>query len=494
MDISKQASADPDHLRDTALREPSPVKGNESNRNEPEPPADAVIHVSTDANELTAFLYIDPPQNGGAAPTLDMMQAALASSGITYNIDTEKLKELETTPVYGSYISVAAGLAPVDGVNGTASFLIRTEKLTAAPKVKEDGSVDFLDLDIVENASKGQVLCQITHPTEGTPGMSVKGRKIKQVKGRPVPSYLGSNTELTEDGTAILSKIDGQVSYAGYQIHVHETFHVRGDIDHSTGNIKVVGNLVVTGGVMPGFTIEAAGDIEVRGIVESSAIKAGGHIRLRSGIIGSNLVCDGDVTCRFIENCNLFVTGDIRAEYIIGSSVKCGKNIKTIGLRARIIGGSLVAGKNIEACVIGSPSGIPTKLEIGTDPAVIKRQQELMAQITELEKSIRSMQPLITMLRQLEAADRLTADKKEIFENVSYSFDTNMELLKDGQRELEEITKSVKTRGFGRIVCTDTIHSGTLAVIGDATLAVKEDLAFASLYYTDGAIHIGQAR
>ena len=457
------------------------------------PPVDAYIQVSTDSKELTAYLHISAPQNGGAAPTLEMMQAALAASGINFQIDTQKLKELETAPIYGKTIPVAVGVTPVDGVNGTAVFLIRTDT-SAAPKVKEDGSLDFFDLSIVENVKAGQILCQITLPTEGTPGMSVKGSEIKQIKGSPIPSYLGRNTELTEDGCAIISKINGQVSFTGHQIHVNETFYIKGDVGHSTGNIKVVGNLVVTGAVQAGFVIEADGDIEVRGVVESSTVRAGGNIRLQSGIIGSAITCDGDVKGRFIENCNLFVKGDVHAEYIVASSVKCGKNIKTVGLRARIIGGNLMAGQNIEARVIGSPAGIPTKLEIGTDPANIKRQQELMAHIAELEKSIKSLQPLIIMLRQLEAAGRLTAQKQEILDNVSFSFDTNTKLLKDGKVELEEITQAVKSRGFGRIICTDTIHWGTVVVIGDAMLVVKEDMLFSSLYYESGMIRKGLAR
>ncbi len=458
------------------------------------PPVDASVRASTDAKELTAYLYIEAPQNGGAAPNLAMMQDALDKSGITYNIDAEKLKELETAPVYGRYITVAAGIAPVDGVNGTADFKFRTEKGNGAPKIKADGSVDFFDLDIVENVAKGQVLCQITHPTEGSPGISVKGRELKQTKGRPVPSYTGSNTELTEDGTAIVSKINGQVSFAAYRIQVNETFVVRGNIDNSTGNIKVVGNLVVTGMVMPGFKIEAGGEIEVRGIVESSTIKAGGNIKLQSGIIGSEITCDGDVKGRFIENCNLFVKGDITAEYIVGSTVKCGKNIKTMGSKAKIIGGSLMAGQNIEARVIGSPVGIVTRVEIGTDPNVIKRQQELTNRIAELEKSIKSLKPLITMLRQLEEAGRLTKDKREILDNVGYSFDTNTGQLEDSKMELEEILETVKIRGFGRVICTDMIHSGTVVVIGGAMFNVKEDMPFTALYYDDGEIKRGMAR
>lgn len=496
MDNSKQVSTVTNSMTESVLPDPSAVKDGaqvEKLAPPPPPPVDAAVRASTDSKELTAYLYIDPPQNGGAVPTLAMMQDALDKCAITYNIDTEKMKELETAPVYGKFIPVASGVAPVDGVNGTASFLIRTEKAAATPKIKEDGSVDFFDLDIVENVAKGQVLCRITPPSEGTPGMSVKGRELKQTKGRPVPSYAGSNTELNEDGTVIVSKISGQASFVSYQIQVHETFVVRGNIDNSTGNIKVVGNLVVTGMVIPGFKIEAGGDIEVRGIVESATVKAGGNIKLQSGIIGSEISCDGDVKGRFIENCNLFVKGGILAEYIVGSTVKCGKTIKTMGNSARIIGGSLMAGQNIEARVIGSPAGIITRLEIGTDPAVIKRQQELKTKIAELEKSIKSLQPLITMLRQLEEAGRLTKEKREILDNVGYSFDANTKLMEDSKVELDEITESVKTKGFGRVVCNETIHSGTLVVIGGAMLNVKEDMPFAALYYEDGEIKRGLA-
>lgn len=493
MDNPRRFSGNASVTAGTALPNPSAPKADVPDTAPALPPVDAVVRASTDAKEMTAYLYIDPPQNGGAMPTLAMMQDALAKCAVTFNVDLEKLKEMETSPVYGSFIPVAAGVAPVDGVNGTAAFMIRTEKAAAAPKIREDGSVDFFDLDIVENVSKGQVLCRITHPTEGTPGTSVKGRILRQTRGRAVPSYVGGNTELTEDGTAIVSKINGQVSYVGYQIQVNETFVVRGNVDSSTGNIKVVGSLVVNGMVMPGFRIEAGGGIEVRGIVESATVIAGGNIKLKSGIIGSEVTCDGDVAGRFIENCNLFVKGGILAEYIVGSTVKCGKTIRTMGNSARIIGGNLMAGMNIEARVIGSPAGITTRLEIGTDPEVIRRQQELTARISELEKSVKSLQPLITMLRQLEAVGRLTKDKREILDNVGYSFDTNTKLLEDSKIELDAILESIKTKGFGRVVCNETIHSGTLVVIGGAMLSVKEDMPFAALYYEDGEIKRGLA-
>ncbi len=455
------------------------------------PPVDAAIHIIVANKELEAYISIEPPNNGGAAPTFEAMQGALSEHGISYNVNIEKLKEIETAPVYRSEILIACGVAPVDGVDGMASFKIRTEQNALKPKEKEDGSVDYYDLGIAESVMQGQVLCIITLPTEGSAGISVKGAALPQRKGRPVPSYLGSNTELSEDGTAILSRINGEVSFTGNSIHVKDTFFVKGDVDTSTGNIKVIGNLVVSGMVLPGLKIESGGNIDVRGIVEASTIKAGGNIRLHSGIIGSSLYCDGDLKCEFIENCTVFVKGDIKAECILNSDTKCGKSIKVVGQRAKIIGGSYVAGRDIEAQTIGSPASVVTKLELGTDSSVIERQQGLLTRIAELEKSIKNLSPLITMLRQMEADNRLPPEKKEILENVGYSYDTNTFLLEEAKGQLKKVTLLIRIRGFGHVSCTGTIHQGTKVVIGEASIHIKEDLLRASLYYKDGAVCIG---
>jgi len=457
------------------------------------PPENAIIHIKIAQNELEAYINIEPPNNGGLEPTFEALQAALSEYGISYNVNFEKLREIEAAPVYRSDILIACGVTPVDGVDGSASFKIRTEKSALKPKEREDGSVDYYDLGIAESVVQGQVLCVITLPTEGTAGISVKGKVLPQRKGRPVPSYLGSNTELSEDGTAILSKINGEVSFIGNCIHVKDTFYVKGNVDTSTGNIKVLGNLVVSGMVMPGLKVEAGGNIDVRGTVEASSVKAGGSIRLHSGIIGSSLHCDGDLRCQFVENCTIFVKGDINAEYLINSDTKCGKSIKVVGSRAKIIGGSYVAGKDIEAQTIGSPAGVATKLELGTDPSVIERQQGLLSRIAELEKSIGNLNPLITILRQMEADDRLPPEKKEILDNVGFSYDSNIILLEEAKKELEKVTLLIKIRGFGRINCSGTIYQGTKVVIGGASIHVKEDLLRALLYYKDGSICIGTA-
>lgn len=457
-------------------------------------PVDAIVHISIAEKGLRAYLRIEPPLNGGTAPTYDTLYSALSANNITYNVDYNLLKILADNPIFNEDILIASGIDPVDGENGTVSFQIRTEKTGFSPQSRSDGTVNYRELDLVENVVAGQTLCTITLPTEGSPGMSVQGKEILQRKGRPVPSHLGRNTHLNEDGTAILSKINGQVDFVNNKINVDETFYIKENVDLSTGNINVAGNLVISGMVMPGFVIEAAGNIEINGAVEQSIIKAGGNIRLQSGINGSELRCCGDLKCKYIENSLVFSKGDIIAESIINSNVRCGQNIKVTGSIGKIIGGNCIAGQNIEANSIGSLSNIKTKLELGVDQELMERQQELRTQIPQLEAQNEKLIPLLDILLQLEGSNRLAPEKKKVLEDVRYSFETNLNLLEAAKCELEEIAHSVKAKGFGRIIALDTIHAGTTVVIGNATLTIFDSTKNASLYYKQGEISIGSAR
>lgn len=454
----------------------------------------AVISVRISADELEAYIRIEPPQNGGSPPGFGELCSALEQAGLTQNIDRAKLRELSQTPLYNCDILIAAGQAPVNGTDGTATFLIETGKKQLRPTERADGTVDYHDLGLVENVRAGQVLCLLTPPSSGTPGVSVRGRVLHQQKGKAAPNYLGQNTYLRDDGTAILSRITGDVDFNGKKINVNETFYVRGDVDNSTGNIQAAGNLVVRGLVMPGFNVTAEGNIDIQGIVESASVKAGGNIKLHSGIIGSEVCCEGDLKSSYIENSSVFAKGDITSECVLNSTIICGKNLTIKGRMAKIIGGKYSAGQNIEAQTIGSAANTKTTLELTIDHSITERQQELQALIADLEKQIENLTPLITLMRQLKAANQLTADKVEVFKNVGASYKTTLESLEDAKKELRSLTDILYVKGYGRVICSGIIYPGTKVVIGTASYTVTEPLNNASLYLYEGNIYRGSAR
>src|SRR5690606_16380994 len=111
-------------------------------------------------------------------------KTALNDAGITYGIDENMLLNICDKPIYDKDIVIANGIEPINGKDGTYKLNFKTEK-ELRPKEKEDGTVDFYNLEIVENVKKGQILCEITPPTDGKDGMSVTGEIIYSIPGKP---------------------------------------------------------------------------------------------------------------------------------------------------------------------------------------------------------------------------------------------------------------------------------------------------------------------
>jgi len=475
---------------------PPKVPQQDTALDDPQVKRDTQVHVSVAKGNLSASLLLDPPENGGSDVSLQDLEETLSENGITFGIDLETLRSIAALPVYRTEIPIATGNSPVHGENGTIEYLFETGPKEFSPKMHQNGTVDYRDLQLANNVRQDQILALITPPTDGTQGTSVRGEPIPQKKGKPFPVFtcLGKNVKLREDGAAVLSKIDGQAELQGAKIAVNETLVIRENVDLSTGNISAVGNVSIHGMVQPGFSVEAEGNVDVFGTVESAVIKAGGNIRLNSGITGSELVCAGDLKSRFIENCHVFVRGDIVAEYILHSSIRCGHNLKTEGRISKIIGGSCMVQQSIESRIIGSSADVKTILQLGTDPAVLQRQQKLQILIPELEQQITSLLPLLSLLRKLKMEDRLPPEKLELLQKISNTYESARAEHRSASRELDEISSSQRSGEFSRVICLGTIHPGTVVTIGNASLTVTEAMNNASLSNKGGEIVLGSAR
>lgn len=453
-------------------------------------PTDSAIHITVSANKLEASLFITPPSNGGREANLETINILLASKNIVYGIDNKLLQDICSNPVYNKTYVVARGIKPINGINGTYKILFQTEKDTK-PKEREDGTVDFYDLETVENVKKGQILCSLTSATEGKDGIGVDGGVLACIKGKPTPSLLGKNCKLSQDEAKILSTIDGQVEFSNGKINVNQTLYIKDNVDTSTGNIKAVGNVIINGSVLPGFLVEATGNIQCNSVVSSATLISGGNITLKCGVTGGKIICEGDLTSRFIENTNAFIKGNIKADYIMHSTIKCGKNIHTTSSISRIVGGSYLVGENVVTRTIGSVAGTKTHLELGTDPDLILRQNKLVEEIPALENKLQSLNSLISLLQQFESANRLTDDKKSILENALFSHREITYKLENNRKDLEEIYETIRLKGYGKILCEDTIHPGTSVKIGPVQIRIREALYKKSLYYLEDGIHVG---
>ena len=92
---------------------------------------------------------------------------------------------------------------------------------------------------------------------------------------------------------------------------------IDGDVDMRIGNIRVEGNIHITGNVQSGFIIEAD-DIIVDGIVENAELKARNTIVIRRGIKGiiskGFVKAGGNVYIGYGENARILKGGELSIE------------------------------------------------------------------------------------------------------------------------------------------------------------------------------------
>lgn len=452
---------------------------NENNKIAPEgvelKPVDARVQVSISSDMLNAYVYIDPPDNGGDIATAAKILEALNAKNVIFGIDMKVIEQMERDPVYFHDTLVASGIVPINGENAEIKFLIDlTDEIK--PKEKEDGSVDFHDLSIIQSVSAEQVLCLKIPATAGIEGKAVTGKVLNPVKGKDAPIPAGKNTIVSGDKLELRAGVDGQVSYSGGRINVLQSFEVKGNVDIATGDIKFVGNVIVKGNVASGFTVQAGGNIEVWGAVEAATIRANGNITIHDGINGMGkamIECHGDLNSKYIENANAIVFGSIKTGTILNSTIKCGQVIELFGRHATLMGGDYVAGKGIIARNIGSHTYISTKLEVGTDPTIVIRQKELENELCRLEKECEKVNKLIQLLQQFEAANRLDDEKSEMLDKARTTkpiLDNQYQLA---GKELVEIKEKIRTAGYGKVTCSSQMYPGTQVKMGYANLIVN---------------------
>lgn len=454
---------------------------------------DAIVEIITKPDKMAAYIKITPPEGGGRPAGLQEIAYQIKQSGVIFGIKEDVVHALVKDPIYGQNILIAEGMAPINGKSGEVKFLVDIHK-DRKPIIMEDGSVNYRDLDYIENVHKGQKLCEMTEPTPGINGKNVVGTVLKAIDGKPAKMVRGRNVYMGEDGLSLYSEIDGQVMYIDGKLSVFSTYEVPADVDNSTGNINFIGNVSVRGNVLSGFVLEAGGNVEVHGVVEGAVIKAGGNIILRRGMTGNGkgrLIAGGDIVAKYIENSIVEAANDIKAEAIMHSDVKCGNRLELSGRKGLLVGGITKVGKEIEAKVIGSYMATTTTIEVGVDPNIRERYKFIRTDIIKMEENSKKANQAIVLLRKLEAAGMLTEDKREILDKSTRSkifFDSR---ISEYKAEIAELEEKLQQEVRGKIRVSDYIYQGTRVSIGSASMHIKETLQHCTLYKDGVDVRVG---
>ncbi len=452
--------------------------------------AQLLVEISHDAKKAFATLL---PPDGGKMITVEEAEKILEQNGVVYGIYRDKLEEVISQKMFNYSFQVASATLPVDGRDGYIDYKVSIRK-DRKPKLKEDGSVDFHELNLIENVAEGDSLAELIQATEGKDGTDVRGKVLKAVSGKPVKLVKGKNTEISSDGKLLFSLIDGQINYSDGKINVFPVYEVPGNVDSATGNIRFVGNVVIRGNVITGFKIEADGDIEVSGVVEGAHLKAGGNIILKRGVQGSGkayLYCKGNLVSKFLENCTAEVEGDILAEAIMHSNVSSKSTIEVKGRKGLIVGGNIAAQSEIDAITIGSPMATVTRIEVGVDPDLRKNIEKTNKSLEEERKNYEKINQAIVHLAKAAKQGNITADKKDMLEKIVKARAQLEESIKQKEQQRNLLKSRLEIVSRGKVNVKGKVFPGVNITIGPSAMFVKDYLEYVSFYRAEGEIKLG---
>jgi uncharacterized protein (DUF342 family) len=340
----------------------------------------------------------------------------------------------------------------------------------------------------------GQKLVTLTPHTEGIPGKTVLGKEVAGKDGKKLALPRGKNVEVSEDGLELTSTVDGEVKVLDGKVNVFSVYEVKHNVDNSTGNIRFNGKVIVMGNVLTGFVIEAEGDVEVYGVVEGALIKSNGNIILHRGIQGMNkgeLYCEGDLIAKFMENCKVEVKGNIQCDSIMHSQIICGKKLEANGRKGLLVGGTFKVGEEIKAKVIGSPMATITELEVGINPDMRKKYEEIKNEVKQVADNLDKTTKAVDLLTKMSKNIELPLDKKLL---LTKSIQLKLQLNQKHEQvkaELNELEVYFEELSRGKVRAYDIIYPGCRIIIGSSMMYIKDSIKFVSFYRTNAEIKMG---
>lgn len=427
METEKQEKQVPEQQAE----EGAPAAGDQTTEESSEPP---ILDLKVSSNGMRAVLEVTL-HSLNQKVTPEEILAFLEKNKICYGILEEEIREYCRQANFSQSLVCAVGKQVLDENDGRIEYHFETDKVLR-PIQRKDGSLDYRELGLVKNISKGDSLCALIMPKPGSDGMDVYGKVVPYRKGTVPALPVGVNTQPSEDGQTLISTVDGTIEILPNAINVNEIFIVKGDVGRDSGNVSAKCSVLIQGDVKSGFSVSAGGDITVRGIVEHANLEAGGNIVISQGMNGGGrgrLKAGGNISGKFFENAILDAQHEIYASIIMSSSVRAGGSLILNKDIATLAGGECTVGCGVYAKNIGNPSGSVTKVRI--------ESRELNSLLTETSKKLKNPEVL---LHELDNARREMREFEDQFERLHEQF--LQQHPEDDGSQFEQVNKAAEKK------------------------------------------------
>lgn len=443
------------------------------------------VWISEDEMAAYALLLAAPDRSLPIEAWAEMIRRA----GIVHPPDLGELaRRLQRTEPGPGAVLVSTGTAARPGEDGRVEL-----QVPVVPRVGrflEDGSIDFKSRGVGVSVEPDTLLAVVHPATAGFDGVTVRGRALSAVPGRPTNLEAGTGVEARPDGPVVryFAQAQGCVRQQGQVLEVVPLLALPGDVDYATGNLDLTGNLTVEGVVRGGFEIKATGDVVVgQGLENGAVVRSGGAISVSRGVFGgkTRVVALSMIQAQFVHDASLVCKGDVEiGSYAYHSRIRAGGWVRVQGKgeHGGITGGEICGTSGILTASAGSESAAGTRLIAGIDPEVAGSLQKVEQ---GLEYCRNNTQKLATALRSGSTDPRVVAqtigravpsDRPRLcllarklgeLTRVAERLEQERERLQERQRQ---------TAQEAQIRVDGTLHAGVDVFIGRAHLRVGQPL------------------
>lgn len=447
-----------------------------------------IIEVSGD--ELKAFVSINVGEHEIAGPDIiKEVVFKLNHRGIIYGIKKDALLNL----VSGKPILIAEGVLPQNG-SDSRNRLYQIKEIK--PEIKEDGTADHYDLNLINMVGKGEWVGEKIHATPGVEGKTVFGNSIKPMPGKNYPILYDKKTVqavVEADKTTLYALRSGAVYFAGESIGVSNHLEIDENIGVKTGNVDFDGYLTVKGTIEDNYTVATTKDIEVLsdyGVGSCKEISSReGSIYIKGGIAGKGktvIKCKKDLYLKYVADADIVCDGSVHVGFYCLNSNITAKEVILESMKGQIIGGNINAEIRVVASVYGTLSEKRTNIYVkGFDRIALKDSLDTLTQeIEQLKASINQYKQRIAIFN---ISDTGQARKNE-YERLNEEYNQFKTELQEKEEAKKNIAGYLKVKGEGEITILKKAFPNTFLEIKRIQKEIQRPVLRTSFYYSEGSI------
>ena len=450
------------------------------------------IDISEDSMLATVRFY--PPSEGGSRMTFNDFLADLRYKKIVSGIQMSELQDHFQSPgIFCTDLLVAKGKEPRQGTDAQIEYFFNTD-LKAQPTMREDGSVDFFHLNVINHCKKGDLLARIIPADEGEYGMNVLGNRIKPRDVKKLSLKYGNHIALSEDKMSITSEVTGHVMLVEDKVFVSDVYEVE-NVDISTGNIDFEGSVQVNGNVASNYSIRCNGNVVISGVVEGAYIYAGGNIIIARGMNGMSkgtLHAGGNIVAKFIESATVVAeNGYVNTEAILHSNVSAGDEVVVEGKRGFVTGGHVQAGNKVKVKNLGAEMGAPTVVEVGVNPKLKEEYIQLQKEAAENVKNIKASQPILQNFAEKKAKGvKFSPEQMNYIRGIVKAMESNKKLLEEQNRKITDLQQVLDAQRKAVVEVSGEVYAGTTVVIGDVSMVLQSSYKYCKFERVKGEVKL----